>query len=148
MVSDEGHAAGRRLRDYGEFRDPSSEKNALLVECGQHWETASAGVSLQTALRFLKACDAVELDQLEPHITPAPEAQTFIEVTDAITIKTASFEFVEPYYGLEVIPDAGTVLGHDGDEEVRTPHDNCVLIMPSRRLHPGHTAVRLGRFIH
>ena len=148
VVSDEGHAAGRRLRDYGEFRDPSSEKNALLVECGQHWETASAGVSLQTALRFLKACDAVELDQLEPHITPAPEAQTFIEVTDAITIKTSAFEFVEPYYGLEVIPDAGTLLGHDGNEEIRTPHDNCVLIMPSRRLHPGHTAVRLGRFIH
>ena len=81
MVSDEGHAAGRRLRDYGKFRDPSSEKNALLVECGQHWETASAEVSLQTALRFLKACDAVELDQLELHIMPAPETQTF-DMTD------------------------------------------------------------------
>ena len=103
---------------------------------------------MQTALRFLRTCDAIELDQLEPHITPAPERQAFIEVTDAITIKTSAFEFVEPYYGLEVIPDAGTVLGRDGDEEIRTPHDNCVLIMPSRRLHPGHTAVRFGRFIH
>ena len=34
VVSDEGHAAGRRLRDYGDFRNPLSEKNALLVECG------------------------------------------------------------------------------------------------------------------
>ncbi|HEX9462935.1 MAG TPA: succinylglutamate desuccinylase/aspartoacylase family protein, partial [Alphaproteobacteria bacterium] len=34
IVSDEGHAAGRRMRDYGGFGDPASPKNALLVECG------------------------------------------------------------------------------------------------------------------
>jgi hypothetical protein len=30
---------------------------------------------------------------------------------------------------------------------VRTPYDECVLIMPSRRLLPGQTAVRLGRYL-
>lgn len=147
VVSDEGHAAGRRLRDYGDFGDPSSKKNALLVECGQHWEKASADVSLQTALRFLLACDAVEPESVEAHLTPVEGSQKFVEVTDVVTIKTNAFTFVEPYRGLEVIPEAGTLLGRDGGEDVRTPHDNCILIMPSRRLFPGQTAVRLGRFL-
>jgi predicted deacylase len=147
VVSDEGHAAGRRLRDYGDFGDPLSKKNALLVECGQHWEKASADVSLQTALRFLLACDAVEPERVEAHLTPVEDAQKFVEVTDVVTIKTNAFTFVEPYRGLEVIPEAGTLLGRDGKEDVRTPHDNCILIMPSRRLFPGQTAVRLGRFL-
>jgi hypothetical protein len=30
---------------------------------------------------------------------------------------------------------------------VRTPYDDCILIMPSRRLAPGLTAVRLGRLV-
>jgi len=147
VVSDEGHAAGRRLRDYGAFRDPNSTKNALLVECGQHWEAASAEVSLQTALRFLLACGTVDAAEIEPHLVAADQPQKFIEVVEVVTIKTSAFRFVEPYQGLEVIPQAGTVLGYDQDEEVRTPCDNCVLIMPSRRLFPGHTAVRLGRFL-
>ncbi|MCH7793546.1 MAG: succinylglutamate desuccinylase, partial [Proteobacteria bacterium] len=49
--------------------------------------------------------------------------------------------------GLETIPTAGTVLAHDGDEPIVTPYDDCVLIMPSRRLQPGQTAVRFGRYI-
>ncbi len=147
VVSDEGHAAGRRLRDYGDFGVPSSKKNALLVECGQHWEKASADVSLQTALRFLLACDTVEPESVEAHLAPVEGAQKFVEVTDVVTIKTNAFKFVEPYRGLEVIPEAGTLLARDGGEDVRTPHDNCILIMPSRRLFPGQTAVRLGRFL-
>jgi predicted deacylase len=147
VVSDEGHVAGRRLRDYGDFGDLSSKKNALLVECGQHWEKASADVSLQTTLRFLLACDSVEPESIEADLMPVENAQKFVEVTDIVTIKTNAFAFVEPYQGLEVIPEAGTLLGRDGGEEVRTPYDNCILIMPSRRLYPGQTAVRLGRFL-
>ena len=49
--------------------------------------------------------------------------------------------------GCEVIPDAGTVIAYDGALPIRTPYDQCVLIMPSRRLAPGFTAVRLGQFV-
>ena len=45
-----------------------------------------------------------------------------------------------------MLPKKGTVLGWDGDEPVETPYDECVLIMPSRRLLRGQTAVRLGRY--
>lgn len=147
VVCDEGHAAGKRMRDYGDFGNPDSPKNALLVECGQHWESASADVAMQTTLRFLKHCDIVDPAFIDQHLTAAPPPQKFITVTDPITIKSDNFTFVDEFVGMEVIERKGTVIGHDDTEPVTTPHDDCVLIMPSRRTAPGQTAVRLGQFI-
>jgi predicted deacylase len=142
IVCDTGHAAGRRMRDYRGFADEASPKNALLVECGQHWEKRSADIALETTLRFLAATGTIEAG-LAPSAPTPP--QHVIEVTNAITVASDRFSFVESYRGLEVIPKAGTVIAHDGDTPVATPYDDCVLIMPSRRLIPGQTAVRLGR---
>mgnify|MGYP001300925827 CR=1 FL=1 len=147
VVMDEGHAAGRRMRDYAGFRDQSSPKDALLVECGQHWEKSSETVAKETALRFLLYTGAVDMDFAGPHLGPTPPKQTIVEITDPVTIETDDFRFDADYRGMEIIPQAGTVLGHDGPKPVVTPHDNCVLIMPSRRLNKGGTAVRLGRII-
>jgi predicted deacylase len=148
VMCDAGHAAGRRLRDYGAFADEGSPKNALLVECGQHWEKKSVEVARESALRFLLSLDMVKRDFAFRFLTvtePAP--QKVIEVTAPVTIRTEGFRFAEPYRGLEVIAEQGTVIGWDGDEEIRTPYDDCVLVMPSRRLFPGQTAVRFGRFV-
>lgn len=60
VVADSGHVAGRRLRDFGAFDDEASPKGALLVECGQHFEEASETVALETALRFLLTCRAID----------------------------------------------------------------------------------------
>ncbi len=148
VVSDAGHAAGTRMRDYGGFGDPASPKNALLIECGQHWEQASADVAIDTLLRFLRRFGMVDDGFVARHTPlPPPARQRVVEVTDAVTIRSDRFEFSADYRGLEVIPQAGTEIGRDGDAAVRTPYDNCVLIMPSRRLSRGQTAVRLGRFV-
>jgi predicted deacylase len=147
IVLDEGHAAGRRMRDYTAFSDPASPKAAVLVECGQHWEKASATVATETTLRFLKAFDMLDAAALRHLPDAPPPPQRVIEVTEAITVKNDRFEFTERFIGLEVIPHAGTVIGSDGDRPVTTPYDACVLIMPSRRLTRGQTAVRLGRFV-
>src|SRR3546814_7727151 len=117
-----------------------SPKNALLVECGQHWERSSADVAIESTFRFLRHLDVIAPETAEPHIAPDPPPQRFIEVTEAVTIRSNQFEFAGPYVGLEVIPKAGSVLGTDGGNPVRTPYDDCVLIMPSRRLHAGQTA--------
>ncbi len=147
VVCDEGHAAGKRMRDYGDFGNPDTPKNALLVECGQHWESASADVAMQTTLRFLKHSDVVDHAFIDEHLAATPPPQKFITVTDPITIKSDNFTFVDEFVGMEVIEKKGTVIGHDDAEPVTTPHDDCVLIMPSRRTAPGQTAVRLGQFI-
>ena len=147
IVVDKGHAAGKRMRDYAAFDDDASPKAAVLVECGQHWEKSSATVALEATLRFLKSFDMLDA-AAQRHIPAAsPPQQRTIEVTEAVTVKADRFEFTDRYIGLEVIPRAGTVLGVDGDTPVTTPYDDCVLIMPSRRLTRGQTAVRLGRFV-
>lgn len=147
VVSDVGHAAGKRMRDYEDFVNPSSPRNSLLVECGQHWEKASADCAIETLFRFLVVTGTINVDDAAPHSRLTPQPQQFIEVSGPVTIKTDEFRFVEPYNGFEVIAEKGTVIGYDGSEPVMTPYDDCVLIMPSNRLEIGRTAVRLGRFV-
>lgn len=148
VVSDKGHAAGRRLRDYRFFSDPGDPRNALLIECGQHWEKSSETVALDNALRFLGHYGTIGRATMDRHLsTQNLPPQKVIQVTDPVTVKNENFRFVKDYKGLEVIEKKGSLLGHDGDEPVYTPYDRCVLIMPSRRLTRGQTAVRLGRFL-
>jgi predicted deacylase len=149
VVSDAGHAAGARMRDYGAFGDPASPRNALLVECGQHGDRRAAEVALGTCLAFLRAAGIMDPAFFAAHPPPPAAPQRFIEVTHAVTIKTHHFRFAAPYTGMETVAHAGTVIGHDGDEPVATPYDHCVLVMPAPRryLGPGLTAVRLGRVV-
>ncbi|HXX83773.1 MAG TPA: succinylglutamate desuccinylase/aspartoacylase family protein [Casimicrobiaceae bacterium] len=148
IVIDGGHVAGRRLRDYAFFDDPEDVRNALLVECGQHWEAAAPVVAMQATLRFLRHFGMLDAERLERELDPLPVAsQRLIEVTTTVTIATDAFRFTRPVRGLQSIARAGTVYAADGDEEIRTPHDNCVLIMPTRRPRKGETAVRLGRYV-
>ncbi len=147
VVSDHGHASGKRMRDYGDFINPNSPKNSLLVECGQHWEKACGPLAIETMLRFLAHTKTLSAEDVAAHLGPTPPPQRFIEVSGPVTITTDNFRFVEDYQGFEVIEKKGTIIAYDDDKEIRTPYDNCVLIMPSRRLGPGGSAVRLGQFI-
>ena len=147
VVSDAGHSAGRRMRDYEAFSDASSPRNALLVECGQHWEPPSADMAKEICLRFLARYEVVAPAFVAQHLSAVPPpAQRLIEVTGPITIETDNFRFTEQFRGMEVIEKEGTLIGRDGEAELRTPYDNCVLIMPSRRLRRGESAVRFGRY--
>jgi hypothetical protein len=148
IVVDGGHAAGKRLRDYRFFDEPDDPRSALLIECGQHWERSAADVAKQTTLRFLRHFGMASAALLEEHLDPAPAPpQQVIEVTATVTIESNDFAFAIPVQGLGVVPKAGTVLARDGGSEVRTPYDDCVLIMPTRRPKKGETAVRLGRIL-
>jgi predicted deacylase len=148
VIADAGHQGGPRMRDFGAFADPSSPCAAMLVECGQHWAASSVEVAIATCRHFLAAQSLIAPEALERLGAGAePGPQRLIEVTHAVTVNGGPFRFTEDFQGLEVVPRRGTVIGHDGARPVRTPYDDCVLIMPSRRLGPGLTAVRLGRFL-
>ncbi|MCJ1305894.1 hypothetical protein MMC08_008711, partial [Hypocenomyce scalaris] len=125
-------------------------RRALLLECGQHGAASSAEIASATCLRLLGRLSMLPSDsepKLLPVTTTLPNmASRFVEVTTPVTIKR-EFTFAMPLRGGEVIPKAGTLIGYDGGEAVRTPHDDCVAIMPSQRLWAGLTAVRLGRLI-
>jgi predicted deacylase len=147
IVADNGHASGRRLLDYAGFADPIGPKTALLAECGQHWERGAASVAIETTLRFLLATGVVDPEFAAPHLKRVPPEQKVIEITDAVTMKGSNLEYEADYVGMEIIEHKGTLIARDDDTEIRTPYDNCVLIMPSRRLRRGQTAVRLGRIV-
>jgi predicted deacylase len=147
IVIDAGHAAGTRLRDYAFFDVADDARNALLVECGQHWERAAPDVARDATLRFLGHLGVADRAFVAAGTSGEPAPQSAIEVTDAITIASDAFSFVVPVSGLGVVERQGTVLAIDGDREVVTPYDDCVLIMPTRRPKRGETAVRLGRFV-
>ena len=149
IIVDGGHAAGKRLRDYAFFDEPGDPRNALLIECGQHWEAAAPDVAKQMTLRFLRHFGMCDHAFVDAHLdrTSVPR-QKIIEVTSVVTITTDEFSFVVPVEGLSVVPKAGTLLARDGGVDVATPYDDCVLIMPTRRPKKGETAVRLGRFVH
>lgn len=150
IMCDAGHAAGPRMRDYGGFGDPVGAKTALLIEAGQHWERRAAEVATDVMLRLLIALGTVTRDDAAVLAGPDFDAhlrQRVIQVTEAVTITGDKFEFVQDFRGLEVLSPKGTLIGRDNGREIRTPYDECVLIMPSRRLAKGQTAVRLGRYV-
>jgi predicted deacylase len=147
VMCDEGHPEGRRMRDYEGFGEAGSPKNALLVECGQHWERAAVAVARDVTARFLQVSGVVDAKDLpENWILASPQVMHVVRVTEPVVATSTDFKFADAYTGLEIIPKAGTVIGWSEGEAVRTPYDNCMLVMPSvRQLRPGVTVVRFGK---
>jgi hypothetical protein len=73
--------------------------------------------------------------------------QRIVRVTEPVVARSLSFRFVAPFTGLEVIAREGDPIATDGDNVIRAPYDNTVLVMPSMaQLRVGTTMVRLGRY--
>ncbi len=146
-IVDEGHAQGVRMRDFGRFGDAAGTAVALLVECGQHWAVSSAEIARAATLRMLDRLGMLPRDYDAGPLVALPEdSKRFVSITRPVTIRHG-FRFALPLRGGEIIPRAGTLLGYDGQEPVVTPHDDCVVVMPSQRLTAGLTAMRLGRLM-
>ena len=148
LLLDTGHPAGLRMIERGAFSDPVSPRAAILIECGQHWQKSSVDVAIDTVVRFLRVAGLVDAPWAERSCRiEAPAQQRVVRVTEPVVAKTMEFRFARPWKGLEVVPDAGTVVATDGDKIWRTPYDDCVMVMPSMiHLKPGTTMVRLGRY--
>ena len=143
VVADHGHANGRRIIDYPRFSDPGAHAVANLVEAGQHWEPEAVDVAQASVAGILRHAGMLPPDPASGDGGPL----RFATVTDAITAGTANFVFMHAYRGGEVIAKRNTIIALDGTTEVRTPYDNCLLVMPSLRPSRGHMAVRLARFM-
>ena len=146
VVADTGHVGGRRLIDYARFADPAAPQSAVLVEAGQHWEPETVPMALASIAGVLRHLGmAGDHPALPPPRRPA--RPRYAEVTTVVTAATAGFAFTQPFHGGEIVPARGTLLATDGDVEIRTPYDDCLLVMPSLRPSRGHTAVRLARVV-
>lgn len=135
------------MRDYEGFGDPSSDKNALLIECGQHWEANAVTVARDVTARFLLLSGVIDEEDLPVGwVQPSPQEMLVVRVTEPVVARSMDFRFADAYTGLEVFPKAGSVIGWAEGVAVETPYDDCMLVMPSlRQLRPGVTVVRLGK---
>ena len=145
VVSDHGHANGPRIIDQPGFTGPRAVATAVLLEAGQHWEEATVAVAQDGVASFLRQLGMAKEDVALPPPRVYP-AQAFATVTEAVVANTAQFAFTQPYRGGTVIPASNTLIAMDGETEIRTPYDDCLLVMPSLRPSRGHTAVRLAKF--
>ncbi len=149
VIVDGGHAEGTRLRDYGDFADPHSARNALLIETGQHFGKNSTEVAIDTTCQFLLKSNTADRESVHKLMTRRiPPKQLCIEITQPIVAHSMDFAFSTSFKGLETIPTKGTLIARDGVRRIVTPYDNCVIIQPSlRQLGAGVTVMRLGQYI-
>jgi len=145
IVTDHGHASGPRLIDAAPFVDEADPRVAVLLEAGRHWEASAVETArgvVTCALRHLglAGADHPALPEPPPAVTPR-----VAQVTHAITAATDAFAFVDAWQGVASVPRRNTLIALDGEAEIRTPYDDCLLVMPSLRPTRGHTAVRLAR---
>jgi hypothetical protein len=101
-------------------------------------------VAWQCLWRFLKAVDVVDPAAAAGRSSRAGRRSS-IRVTTAVIAHSPAFRFAKRSRAGSS-PREGDVIAWDGDEAVRAPYDNCVLVMPvPNNIKTGLTAVRLGR---
>ena len=153
VVVDAGHQDGVRMRDFGRFGRPDDEAGdtrSLLIECGFHGALSSRVVAQDLAARFLveaQVLDAAGVSRMLPGWRrPDAPVQRVLRVTGGVVARSAGFRFLGDRDDLQLIPKAGTPIGDNDGEIVSTPHDDCVLVMPSlRQARAGVTVVRFAR---
>jgi predicted deacylase len=153
IVVDAGHKDGTRMRDHGSFgthEGMAQGRRSLLIECGFHGALSSRRVAQDHCLRLLALSGLFEAGTLHAALPgwqlPGADAQAVLEVTGAAVARSTNVRFAAPWRGLETIAKAGTVIGDDGGQPIVTPHDHCVLVMPSlRQARPGVTVVRFAK---
>lgn len=150
LVADAGHSAGCRMRDHGRYGRADEEGTfALLVECGFHGDPRSADVARDVMARFLVASGALGDEDLPRSWRKPddPRGQRLLEVTHAVTVAAgAPAHFEREWTNGELVREAGTLVAWTGGAEVRTPYDDCVLIMPTLvHASPGATLLRFAR---
>ncbi len=145
IVADAGHEAGPRLIDWTPFRDEADPRVAVLLEAGRHWDWDAVAASEAVVARALRHLGLAG-DHAKGLPAPAPPQPARIAtVTHAVTAASDDFAFVQDWRGLTEVARRNTLIALDGETEIRTPYDDCLLVMPSLRPTRGHTAVRLAR---
>lgn len=154
LITDAGHAAGLRMRDFGPFSDARSRQTALLLECGQHQSPQAGAVALRACLRLFsffghKIPEKLEKDMqkqlLQRAVQEPPRPPLAVRITDTITVRTGNYRYLGPAAALNIVAEQGTLIARDGDQPITTPYPDCVILMPSMQASPGQTAMRLGR---
>ncbi len=140
MVMPSGLGSGTPLIQHGAHgRADSGAGVAMVVECGQHFLRATSELATQVTLDFL-----AHFGLIERAPQPAPAPQRRFELLQTHVIKTSGFQFVRPLIGFETFAK-GELIASDGADEIRSPCDDCTVLMPARTVIVGREAVYLTK---
>jgi predicted deacylase len=138
LVMPKGLNTGTPLIQHGRHGSEEGEGVALVAECGQHFQQASADMAVDVTLRLLAHFGLVERE------TRASAPPRRFELLATPLIQTESFRFVRPLVGLETFAK-GELIAIDGPHEIRALCDDCTVFMPARTPIVGREAVYLTR---
>ncbi|GAB6854022.1 M14 family metallopeptidase [Asaia astilbis] len=140
-LTDLGHLGGARLIEHEHFACHTGSACSILLEAGQHWRPETIETSARVVTHFVENAAFLHFGSRQ---TANPVSHQAV-VTDNIIARSASFAFTDAYQGGQIIETAGTIIATDGEDEICTPYDHCVLIMPNLCVRRGQLAVRLAR---
>jgi predicted deacylase len=141
MVMPNGLGSGVPLIQHGQHGLASSGAGAAVVaECGQHFLKASSDLATLVALDFVAHYGLI--DKTTPPRGPAPQRR--FELLETHVIKTTEFRFARPVVGFETFAK-GELVATDGPTEIRSPCDDCTILMPSMKAVVGKEACYLLR---
>lgn len=153
LVMPKGLGSGCPVIQHGRHGEPDSDAGAaLVVECGQHFLQASADRAVRVARAFLAHFGLIEQDSDRPSGTESrgsSGAATLahhrrFELLRTHVVQHENFRFVRPLKGFEAFSQ-GEVIGHDGDEPIIAPCEDCTVFMPARVPIVGREGVYLTR---
>lgn len=140
LVMPQGLGSGTPLIQHGRHGEGDGTAGAAVVaECGQHFLQATADTAVAVTLDFLGHFGLIDRAP-----QPAPPPQRRFELLQTRMVKTPEFRFVRPLVGFEVF-EQDELIAVDGDEEIRSPCEDCTVLMPARVPIVGREAVYLTR---
>ncbi|MDG6095561.1 succinylglutamate desuccinylase/aspartoacylase family protein [Acetobacter sp. AN02] len=140
IVTDQRHRDGLRLIDMPRFTAAGGRAAACLLEAGEHWMPETVADTRATVARFLAITGMTHQGHIRHRRRPL-----HAKVERSVAARTAALRFTRNWRNGDIVPERGTVIARDGGEDIRTPWDHCMLILPNLRPAQGHTAVRFGR---
>jgi predicted deacylase len=144
LVMPKGLGSGCPVIQHGRHGQPDSNAGAaLVVECGQHFLQASADRAIRVARAFLAHFGLMAPSQAGTAGAPSVVHRRF-ELLRTHVIRHPDFHFVRPLKGFEQFAH-GEVIGHDGDEAITAPCNDCTVFMPARVPVVGREGVYLTR---
>jgi predicted deacylase len=140
LVMPQGLGSGTPLIQHGAHGTAGHHGVAVVVECGQHFQQATADLAKAVTHDFLAHFGLLPRAEPQP---PRPPARRF-QLLQTWVVKSPDFRFARPVIGFETFA-AGELIATDGDEPIVAPCDDCTILMPARTPVVGREGVYLSR---
>jgi predicted deacylase len=134
-----GLGSGTPITRYGAHGRADGKGSALVVECGQHFKRSSAELATEVALNVLGHFKLIDRE-----VPPPAQPPRRFELLRTHVVRHTDFRFSRPVIGFETFAK-GELIATDGDEEIRSPLDDCTIFMPTRQPIVGREGVYLTR---